>query len=135
MSFSGSERVTIGLLIGAAVSGLAVLPEILPEMAIHFGPRGAADQFLPAPIGVVLTPAIGALTLGVLRWAFRIDPTSAPHVRSVVTLWLGLFFAGLQGLLLAWNLGYAVSVPAATGALIGSAVGLVGLVVYLEHVA
>lgn len=120
------------VLLGAAAAGLALLPDLPASFAIHFGPGGAPDSAVDPAVGVLLTPAIGVATVAFVRLALRLDPPDDPRVRPVVVVWTALFLVAVQALLLAWNLGYDVSVDLATTGLVASSVGLVAVVLYLE---
>lgn len=126
------DTVAVLVLLGAAGAGLAVLPDLPASFAIHFGPDGAPDSVVDPTVGVLLTPAIGVATVAFVRLALRADPPGDPRVGPVVVVWTALFIAAVQALLLAWNLGYDVAVDLAVAGLVAAAVGLTGLLLYLE---
>ena len=108
MRYSRLDALSVALLVGAALAGLALLPSLPGRIAVHFGSGGAPDGYLAAPLGVVLVPVIGLLALGAVRGV-------VPLGRDVpAPSWFGLalaaFLAYVHGVVLAWNLGLAVNV-------------------------
>jgi len=100
----------VALVVGAALAGIALWPRLPAEMAVHFGAGGEPDSFVAKPLGVVLAPAIGVVGLAVARLSGRADPTADPRVLGAAVLFVGSVVAYVQGLVLAYNLGYSVPV-------------------------
>ncbi|AQL43388.1 hypothetical protein BV210_12105 [Halorientalis sp. IM1011] len=107
-SLNHLDTVSVGLAAVTALAGLAVYPELPAEMAIHFSASGQPDNFVPKAVGVAAVPAGMVLTHLVLKWAVRVDPPDDPRTIVFVTVATMLLLAAIQGLVLAWNLGYAV---------------------------
>lgn len=91
-----------------AAGGIAVLPVLPAELAIHFSASGSPDTYVSKPVGIALLPAVMVLTLLVLDAAFRLDPPATPRLGGIVAVATTAFMGAIHGLVLAWNLGYAV---------------------------
>ena len=103
-----SRTLSIAIIAVTAMVSLALWPRLPAEMAIHFSASGTPDNVVPRALGVVLVPAIMALTLLLLRAAMRYDPPPDPRVGRVVTVATMGFLGTLQAIVLGWNLGYTV---------------------------
>jgi uncharacterized membrane protein len=105
-----ARRVGVGLALAAltALVGLAVWPRLPSEVAIHFTAGGTPDNYVSRMVGVLLLPALMVATLAVLEGALRADPPADPRTPTVVVVATMAFMTAIQGLVLAWNLGYAV---------------------------
>jgi uncharacterized membrane protein len=77
-------------------------------MAIHFSASGQPDNFVPKAVAVAAMPVAMILTHVVIQWAARVDPPDDPRTMTGITVATVLLLAAIQGLVLAWNLGYAV---------------------------
>lgn len=90
------------------VIGLAALPALPTEVAIHWGTDGSPNTVIPALPGVLLIPSIALLTFAFLRGGALLSGRSAE-----LGPWTGLgVIAGvayLQAALVALNLGVAVT--------------------------
>ncbi|MFA1611154.1 DUF1648 domain-containing protein [Halobellus rubicundus] len=108
MRHSRLDVLSAAVLVGAAVVGIALLPSLPDRIAVHFGAGGSPDNYLSAPLGVVLVPAIGLVTLAAVRGLLPLGNDVPPPP------WFGLALAGflayVHGVVLAWNLGYRVNV-------------------------
>ncbi|WP_074792389.1 DUF1648 domain-containing protein [Haloferax larsenii] len=94
-----------------ALAGLALLPRLPSEVAIHFGIGGEPDSFVAAPAGVLLLPGIGLATLAFTRVAGSVGiGTSTPPVFDPL---LATFLGYVQALVLAYNLGVRINVTTA----------------------
>ncbi|WP_336336594.1 SdpI family protein [Haloarcula brevis] len=93
------------------------------------GPRKNRAEIASACI-VALLPALMVATLVVLKGAFRYDPPDVPQVGTTITVATMAFMATVHGLVLAWNLGYAVPFDLV---LAGSLVWAVLIVVYAAN--
>ncbi len=102
------DRLAAGLLVGAALAGVALWPRLPAEMAVHVDAGGEPDEFVARPLAVALGPAVGLAGVAVARLAGRADPTADPAVVGAAVLFVGGVVAYVQGLVLAYNLGYAV---------------------------
>jgi len=99
---------SLALVALAALAGVAVWPRLPAEMAIHFSASGTPDNYVPKAVGVALVPAIMLATLLVIEGAMRVDPPADSRTVDAVTVATMAFVAAVHGLVLAWNLGYAV---------------------------
>jgi uncharacterized membrane protein len=113
-----------------ALAGVAVWPRLPAEVAIHFSASGTPDNYVSKPVGVALLPALMVATLAVLKGAFRYDPPDAPQVATTITVATMAFMGAIHGLVLAWNLGYAVPFDLV---LVGSLVWAVLVVAYAAN--
>ncbi|RXK51978.1 DUF1648 domain-containing protein [Halorientalis pallida] len=107
-SLTRLDAITGGLALLTALAGLAVYPRLPAEMAIHFSASGQPDTFAPKAVVVAVMPVAMVLTHVVLRWSARVDPPADPRTMTGITVATMLLLAAVQGLVLAWNLGYAV---------------------------
>ncbi|MBV0903826.1 DUF1648 domain-containing protein [Haloarcula salina] len=110
-----------------AVGGIAVWPRLPAKTAIHFSASGTPDIYVSKSVGVALLPAVMALTLLILDAAFRLDPPATPRIGGVVAVATMAFMGSIHGLVLGWNLGYAVPFDLV---LVGSLVWALALVAY-----
>jgi len=125
--------VTLALVVGSTAIGLLVWSRLPAEMAIHFSATGTPDTYVSKPIGVFLLPAIMLGTLVFLAGAFRVDPPDDPRIASVTAVSTMGFMAAVQGLVLAWNLGYPVPFDLVTVGVVLWGAALVGYVVVRER--
>jgi uncharacterized membrane protein len=102
------DAVSAGLAAITALAGLAVYPRLPAEMAIHFSASGQPDNVVPKAVAVAAMPVAMILTHAVIQWAARVDPPDDPRTMTGITVATVLLLAAIQGLVLAWNLGYAV---------------------------
>ena len=107
-SLTRLDAITGGLALLTALAGLAVYPRLPAEMAIHFSASGQPDNFAPKAVAVVAIPVVMLLTHVVMQWAVQVDPPADPRTMTGITVATMLLLAAVQGLVLAWNLGYAV---------------------------
>lgn len=98
---------------GVALAGFALWGDLPPEMAIHFDASGTPDNYVPKPVALLLTPAIGLGSVAVVRYAVRTDPSADPLVGTGAVYFVGGVVAYVHALVLAYNLGYAFSMWAA----------------------
>ncbi len=128
-----TDRFAIGIIVLAAAAGLAALPRLPAEMAIHWNAAGQADGTVPALLGVFLLPGLAAVLLGLFRIIPRIDPLGENFSRfrgaydRFVLLLIG-FLAYMQGVTLAWNLGHRFSMTAALIPAVAALYWTVGMV-------
>lgn len=121
-----SDLVAGALLSLAALAGVALWPRLPAEIAVHFGAGGTPDNYTPKVVGVFLAPVIGVVTVAFVRVAVRADPTADHRVLAATVLFLGALVAYVQGLVLAFNLGYEYPMTAALAPVFVGTVGLVG---------
>ncbi|WP_424017778.1 DUF1648 domain-containing protein [Halorientalis pallida] len=107
-SLTRLDAITGGLALLTALAGVVVYPRLPAEMAIHFSATGQPDNFAPKPVAVAAIPVVMILTHLVMQWAARVDPPTDPRTMTGITVATMLLLAAVQGLVLAWNLGYAV---------------------------
>lgn len=101
------DALSVALLVGSAVVGLLLLPSLPGRFAVHFG-GGEPDSFVSPLVGVLLLPAIG---LGAVLFARGVSSVAGSEdVPPAFGLLLSAFLAYVQGVVLAWNLGYPVDV-------------------------
>lgn len=108
-----ADLVGVALLVAAALAGVALWPRLPAEMAIHFDASGTPDNYASKPVGVFLTPVLGVVAVALMRGTKRIDPSADERTLSVAVVYLAGVIAYVQGLVLAFNLGYAFSMTAA----------------------
>ncbi|WP_226011798.1 DUF1648 domain-containing protein [Halomicrobium salinisoli] len=99
---------SLALVALTALAGVAVWPRLPAEMAIHFSASGTPDSYVSKAVGVALVPAIMLATLLLIEGAMRVDPPADSRTADAVTVATMAFVAAVHGLVLAWNLGYAV---------------------------
>ncbi|QIB73886.1 DUF1648 domain-containing protein [Halogeometricum borinquense] len=107
MRLTRADIVGIAVLGATALVGLVFLPSLPDQFAIHFGMDGA-DSFVSTPVGLFLLPAIGIVTIVLLRSVSEMK--EAGGVSGSYGFALALFLAYVQGVVLAWNLGFGVDV-------------------------
>lgn len=81
------------------------------EIAIHFDASGQADGYMQLIPGILLMPGIATAILIFFQYAPRIDPLgenydSFEDLFELLKLLLVGIFTYIQGLIIAWNLGY-----------------------------
>lgn len=110
MEFDALRPLDIGSLTAVTLSlvvGLAALPSLPSEVAIHWAADGSPNTVLPALLGVLVTPVLALLTFAYLRGgaltgrSAELGPTTGLAVVAGV--------AYLQVAMIALNLGVAVS--------------------------
>jgi uncharacterized membrane protein len=132
VSFGRTDLLSVALVAGTLAVGLALLPTLPPNVAVHFSAGGTPDNYVPRLVGVVSVPAIMVGVLGVLKLAERVDPPTDRRTMPTVTVATLALLAGVHLLVLGWNLGYAVPMPVvAVGAVLWS-LALAGYVVLRE---
>jgi uncharacterized membrane protein len=130
-----ADAISLLVVAGTALVGLAVLPRLPPAFAIHFSAGGTPDDYVAPLLGVLSVPAIMLGTFVVLRVAERIDPPNDPRTMPVVTVSAMVLMALVHLTVIGWNLGYPVSVSwLAVGALLWS-LAIAGYVVVRETTA
>ena len=127
-----SDLAAVALLALAGLAGVALWPRLPAEMAVHFDASGTPDNYTPKVVGVFLAPVVGVAAVAFVRVAVRLDPTADHRVVAAAVLFLGGVIAYVQGLVLAFNLGYEYSMAAALAPVfVGTAV-LVGYALVRE---
>ncbi|SDF02096.1 DUF1648 domain-containing protein [Halorientalis regularis] len=107
-SLTRLDAISGGLALLTALAGLAVYPRLPAEVAIHFSASGQPDNYAPRAVAVAAIPVVMVLTHLVIKWAARVDPPDDPRTMRGITVATMLLLAVVHGLVLAWNLGYAV---------------------------
>ncbi|MFW6320476.1 MAG: DUF1648 domain-containing protein [Halohasta sp.] len=128
-----SAGLSLGLVVLTAAAGVALWPRLPAEMAIHFSATGTPDNSVSKPLAVFLMPAIMLGTLAVLAGALRVDPPEDPHIPAVTAVSTMGFMAAIQGLVLAWNLGYPVPFDLVIGGAVLWVLALTGYVTARER--
>jgi uncharacterized membrane protein len=130
------RRDTIGLAIVAitiVVSALAY-PSLPDQLAIHFGAGGQPDNFLATPLALALIPAIAlgiVVLFKILPWLDPLGENTAAfqqYYDLVAVLTVGIL-AYVQGLILAWNLGYDFAIGQALVPVLAITYYVVGVVI------
>lgn len=116
-----------------ALAGFAVWSRLPAEVAIHFSASGTPDNYVSKSVGVVLMPVLMLATLIVLKGAFRYDPPEVPRVAATITIATMAFMGAIHGLVLAWNLGYPISLSLVLVGSLAWAVFIVGYAVKMEY--
>jgi hypothetical protein len=98
----------------------------------HFDAGGTPDRYVPKAVGVLLAPLIDLAAVGALRYAERVDPTADRRVLSLAVVFVDGLVAYLQGLVLAFNLGWAFSTTAALVPMFSEAAALVEYALYRD---
>jgi hypothetical protein len=110
MRLTRADLAGVVLLGLVAVVGLTLLPTLPDRFAVHFG-TGGPNSFVSPLVGVLLLPAVGVGTVVVVR--LTSEGRGTDGVAASYGLLLSSFFAYVQGVVLAWNLGYPVNVTLA----------------------
>ncbi|MFQ3275252.1 MAG: putative membrane protein [Candidatus Nanohaloarchaea archaeon] len=113
-----------------AVTGYG-FTELPGEIAIHFDASGQPDNYMPLIPGLLLLPGIGIITFLLFRYLPKIDPLgenyeSFKDLFELLKLLLVGIFTYLQGLIVAWNLGYQYNISLMIAPVIFSAYLLTG---------
>jgi len=104
--------ISAALVAGVTMATAWFYPRLPARMAIHWGPGGQADGFAPRAQAVWWMPVLMAFLAGLL---FGLAPFLEPwrhnlkrFRREYAAFGVGLlaFLAGMQGWVLAWNLGW-----------------------------
>jgi len=111
LSRRGIDSFAIGLATLPLLAAVLLWPELPAEMAVHWS-GGQPDSYIAKPVATV---GLYGLAVGSVVFV-RLAPdsfTSTPGGEDLTVLFLGVIFAGVQGLVLAWNLGFRFSVELA----------------------
>jgi len=133
-SLDRRDWVGLGIVALLLVVTAAVYAQLPERMAIHFDASGQPDSFLTKPLAVALGPAIGIGTVLLFRILPVIDPLGANisafkryyDLLAVVTVGI---LAYVQGLVLAYNLGYRFDITQAIVPVLAVVYYVAGLVV------
>lgn len=120
------RRLTAGLvLVGVAAAASAVaLPDLPARTAIHFGPGGTPDDYASPLFTAAFVPGLMLALLALFEGLVRADPLRE-NLRESAGVYDGLVVATLaflvvvHALVLAFNLGYEVSIGEATYLAVG----------------
>ena len=120
------RRLTAGLvLVGVAAAASAVaLPDLPARTAIHFGPGGTPDDYASPLFAAAFVPGLMLALLALFEGLARADPLRE-NLREAAGVYDGLVVATLaflvvvHALVLAFNLGYEVSIGEATYLAVG----------------
>lgn len=130
MQYRPSDAIGVVLLLIAGLAGVIVWSSLPAEMAIHFDASGTPDNFVPKSVAVFLTPAIGLGSIVFMRAVAHADPSADQRTLSAAVVFVGGVIAYVQGLVLAYNLGYRYDM---TLALVPVFLGTAILVGYAFH--
>lgn len=105
--------------------------ELSGDIAVHFDASGQPDDYMPLIPGLLLLPGIGAMTFLFFQVLPKIDPLgdnyeSFEDLFELLKVLLVGIFTYLQGLIVAWNLGYQYNVSLMIAPVIFSAYLLAG---------
>lgn len=111
----------------ALFAGVAALPSLPAELAIHFAADGSANTIVPSPVGILLIPLAAGGLFAYLRGG-KFLPSLPERATPARGLALVAGTAYFQAALLALNLGYDVSplVAVAPGILVILAASSIG---------
>lgn len=130
-----SDWLALSLVVATAAVGVALLPRLPAEVAIHFSAGGTPDNFVPRSVAVVMLPLIAVGTIAIVRLAARVDPPNDPRSIDVLIVGVTGLLCAIHLLVLGWNLGYAVPISlVVVGAVLWTS-GLAGYVVLRENAA
>ncbi len=127
-------------LVGSAIILLTVVvsafvyPDLPEQMAIHFGSSGEPDSFVAKPIAVALLPVLAVGMVALFKVLPRLDPLGEnfeafqAYYDLVAVVVVGVL-AYVQGLVLAWNLGYDVPITRAIVPMLAVVYYVVGVVI------
>lgn len=110
MSVTVDRPVAVGIaaVVAAVIAGIAALPWLPAEMAIHFSATGTPGTYVPSMVGIAVVPVTMVVALPVLNAAFRVDPPERERTAVTVTAAVFALLLALHLLVLGWNLGYGV---------------------------
>ena len=129
---SRADGAALALVAAMAAIGLALVPRLPAEVAVHFTAGGTPDSYLPRLVAVALGPVAALATLAVVRGAARVDPPNDPRSIDAVVVGTTLLLAAVHLLVLGWNLGYRVPIPLVAAGAVLWTLALVGYVVVRE---
>jgi len=118
------DLLAVGLMAIPAVAALVVWNSLPAEMAIHWNAAGTPDNAVAKPLATLGLPLFGIATVVAVR-LLPDSLTSTPGGETVTILFVGIVFAWVETLVLAWNLGYRFNVTLATLPVLVLAAGLV----------
>ncbi|WP_157972591.1 DUF1648 domain-containing protein [Saliphagus sp. LR7] len=104
-----ADRIGLGIIGGVTVVGLVLVPRLPAEVAIHFTAGGTPDNYVPRLVAVFSVPGIALATILLIRGAARLDPPTDPRSIDAVIIGMASMLSAIYLLVLAWNLGYTVS--------------------------
>jgi uncharacterized membrane protein len=115
------RRLTAGIVlvgVAAAASALA-LPDLPTRVAIHFDASGTPNDDASQAVAAAFVPALMLCLLALFEGLVRVDPLrenlrASEGVYDGVVIVTLAFLAFVHGLLLAYNVGYAVPIGDAT---------------------
>ena len=110
MSTRNTMIVVVLIAMTSALAGLLFLPYLPAQFATHWGVSGQANGYSSVWIGILLMPAIILGMSLILLYVPKIDPRRANIERfrgeyNGFVVAFAIFFAYIQVLTLAWNLG------------------------------
>ncbi|MEF8772166.1 DUF1648 domain-containing protein [Halodesulfurarchaeum sp.] len=118
------DGIAIGLAAIPIIAAILLWPVLPAEMAIHWS-GGSPDTFVAKPLA---TLGLFAFAVGTIVFV-RVAPdwiTNTPGGESLSVLFLGVVFAWVETIVLAWNRGLRFSVELALVPILVLAVGLLG---------
>lgn len=128
-----TTALSVGVIGLTVAVGVLVWPRLPAEIVTQFSASGTPTTTVSKPVGVFLFPAIIVLLVAVLRGAFRVDPPDDPQLEAVTELSTVCVLSAVHLSVLAWNLGYPISMDLVTlGILLWAAV-FVGYVIVRER--
>lgn len=123
-----ADWLSLSFVAATALVGFALLPRLPTEVAIHFTAGGTPDNHVSPLVAVLMLPAIALVVIAVVRGAARIDPPKDPRSIDVLLVGVTAMLCAIHLLVLAWNLGYAVSMNAVV---VGAVLWTGGLAAYV----
>jgi len=123
-----ADWLSLGIVVLAAVLGLALAPRLPSEVAIHFSASGAPDNFVSKQWALVVVPAIAAATVLFVRGAARADSPQDPRPIDVLQVGMAAMLGAVHLAVLGWNAGYQIPI---SGVAIGAVLWIAGLAGYV----
>lgn len=103
-----ADLVALALLALAALAGLLLWPSLPETMVIHWN-GGTPNSAVAKPLAVLGLPAVGVAGVAFVRFA-PATMTNTPGGENAAVVFLGVVVAYVEGVVLAWNLGWRFDV-------------------------
>ncbi|MFB6125242.1 MAG: DUF1648 domain-containing protein [Halanaeroarchaeum sp.] len=103
-----ADLIAVSLLALAALAGILLWSSLPETMVVHWS-GGSPDSAVGKPLAVLGIPALGVASVAFVRFAPS-SMTNTPGGENAAVLFLGVVVTWVQGIVLAWNLGWEFSV-------------------------
>ena len=124
------DAVALSLAAVPLVAALVLWTDLPAEMVIHWS-GGEPNDALPKPVATIGLYAFAVATVAFVRLAPN-SMTNTPGGEDLTVLFLGGTLAWVQGIVLAWNLGYRFSIELAIAPILFGAGILVAIAFWLQ---